>query len=249
MSSGNSPHRKEQFGIIMYLTAIFSVMEHNPIISIDTKKKELLGQLTRNKSVLCHTSSGVPEVYDHDFPFLATGKAIPHGIYDIKLNKGYISIGNSHDTAAFVEDNLNWWWQNFGQHHYRNATYILILCDSGGSNGHRHHLFKKLLQDWARKINKKIIVAHYPPYCSKYNPIERKLFAHVHRTLEKTILTDLQQVKELISKTSTSTGLSVEVRINDTFYPIKQPSSPNDIDMKRILWHPELPKFSYTSLL
>jgi Rhodopirellula transposase DDE domain len=163
---------------------------------------------------------GEPEVFDHDYRFLATGKAIPHGIFDVKLNEGYISIGNSHETAAFVVDNIEWWWQEFGKMLYPNATYILILCDSGGANGHRHHLFKKCLQDLAKKIGKRTVIAHYPPYCSKYNPIERKLFARVHRTIEHTILTGLQQVKELVFKTSTEKGLSVKVRINDVFYPL-----------------------------
>ncbi len=234
----------------MYLVALFGDMENNPIISIDTKKKEVLGQLTRNETVLTKVGKDgkVTEVFDHDFPFLATGKAIPHGIYDLKSNIGYISIGNSHETAAFIIDNLDWWWQEFGQHLYTSATHILILCDSGGANGHRHHLFKKLLQDWAKKIGIKIVVAHYPPYCSKYNPIERRLFAHVHRTIKHTILTEFQQVKELMSKTSTTKGLSVVVRLNEVFYPTKQMSKVEDIDKKRILKHPALPNFSYTIL-
>jgi hypothetical protein len=250
MVIGKSPHRSQQFEIIMFLTALFWDMENNPIMSIDTKKKEPLGQLTRNQTVLCQVSETGknPSVFDHDFSFLATGKAIPHGIFDVKQNKGYISIGNSHETAAFVVDNLDWWWQNFGELIYPKASMMLILCDAGGANGHRHHLFKKLLQDWAKKIGIRILIVHYPPYCSKYNPIERRLFAQVHLTIKNTILTDFQQVKELISKTATSNGLSVEVRINTIFYPTKQHSSLDDIDKKRILYHPDLPKFSYSIL-
>jgi hypothetical protein len=244
---GKSPNRSEQFNVIFFLIALFSDMNHNPIISIDTKKKEVLGQLTRNKSLLSKNGN-VPAVYDHDFSYLATGKGIPHGIFDCKLNKGYLSIGNSHETSAFILDNLDWWWQNYGQYEYPNATCILILCDSGGANGYRHHLFKKDLQTWAKKIGLRIVVAHYPPYCSKYNPIERKLFAHVHRTIENTILTDLLQIKELMLKTSTNKGLSVEVRINDKFYQTKLPSSPIDIDTKRILRHPTMPLLTYTIL-
>lgn len=244
---GKSPNRAQQFEIIFFLIALFMDMNNNPIISIDTKKKEALGQLTRNRAVLSKNGKA-PPVFDHDFSYLATGKAIPHGIFDIKLNKGYISIGNSHETAAFIMDNLDWWWQDFGQYAYPYATTILILCDSGGANGHRHHLFKKCLQEWAKKIGKRLVIAHYPPYCSKFNPIERRLFAHVHRTIDNTILTDLQQVKELMLKTSTSKGLSVEVRINDVFYPTKQLSRPEDIIQKRILKHPDLPNFSYTIL-
>ncbi len=244
---GKSPNRAQQFEIIFFLIALFTDMDNNPIISIDTKKKEVLGQLTRNRALLSKNGKAFP-VFDHDFSYLATGKAIPHGIFDIKLNKGYISIGNSHETAAFIMDNLDWWWQDFGQYAYPHATTILILCDSGGANGHRHHLFKKCLQEWAKKIGKRLVIAHYPPYCSKFNPIERRLFAHVHRTIDNTILTDLKQVKELMLKTSTTKGLAVEVRINDVFYPTKQLSRPEDIIQKRILKHPDLPNLSYTIL-
>lgn len=247
LATGASPDRREQFRIISFLLGLFMLMEENPIISIDTKKKEVLGTLTRNEAVLTKGGKAVP-VFDHDYPYLGVGKAIPHGIYDVKLNEGYISLGNSHETAEFVVDNLQWWWETVGKYEYPKATRILILCDSGGANGHRHHLFKKLLQACARKIGKKLVIAHYPPYCSKYNPIERRLFAQVHRTIRETILTDLEQVKMLMEKTTTKTGLSVEVRINAKFYPLKQPSLAEEVDAQRILRHPTLPKLSYTIL-
>ena len=223
------------------------VMENNLVISIDTKKKEVLGELTRNEAVLTKGKQAAP-VFDHDYPYLGVGKAIPHGIYDVKLNKGYVSLGNSHETARFVVDNLQWWWESFGKFEYPQATCILILCDSGGANGHRHHLFKKCLQELARKIGKKLVICHYPPYCSKYNPIERRLFAQVHRTIKETILRRLEQVRELMQKTATKTGLSVEVRINDKYYPLKQPSLAEEVDNKRLLRHPTMPKLAYTIL-
>ena len=123
-----------------------------------------------------------------------------------------------------------------------------FCAKSGGANGHRHHLFKKCLQRLARKIDKKLVVCHYPPYCSKYNPIERRLFAQVHRTLENVILTDVEQMKKLMEKTTTQTGLRVEVRINDKFYPLKQPSRAAEIDQKRLLRHPTMPNLAYTIL-
>lgn len=247
LSTGVSEHRAEQFNIVNFLRTIFEDMEHNPILSIDTKKKERLGQLTRNEAVLAHPN-GIPKVFNSDYSHLATGKAIPHGIFDCKLQKGFITIGNSHETAAFIIDNLRWWWLTFGQYHYQNATHFLILCDCGGANGYRHHLFKVLLQRFAAEIGIRIVVAHYPPYCSKYNPIERQLFSHVHRTIKPTILTNLKQVEKLMAKTSHSKGLSVEVRIVKKFYPLKELSSKNDIDENRILRHPDLPQFSYTIL-
>lgn len=247
IATGKSPDRNEQFKIITFLSSLFMEMPDNPMISIDTKKKEVLGALTRNAAVLTKGEKAVP-VFDHDYPYLGTGKAIPHGIYDMKHNLGYIRVGPSHETAQFVVDNLAWWWETYGQHLYAKASYILIVCDRGGANGHRHHLFKKLLQKWARKIGKKLVICHYPPYCSKYNPIERKLFAQVHRTIAETILTDVEQVKTLMEKTATKTGLSVQVRINAKEYPLKQLSLAEEVDEKRILRHPTLPKLSYTIL-
>ncbi len=207
----------------------------------------VLGELTRGEAILTKGEKAV-EVFDHDYPNLGVGKAIPHGIYDVKLNKGYLSIGSWHETAAFVVDNIGWWWEEYGKYEYPKADRILILCDSGGANGHRHHLFKKLLQELAGKIDKKLVIAHYPPYCSKYNPIERRLFAQVHRTIRETILTDLEQVEQLMKKTRTKTGLTVQVRLNEKYYPLKQPSLEEEIDKKRLLKHPTLPKLSYTIL-
>lgn len=231
----------------MLLVAIFMDMPNNPILSIDTKKKERLGQLTRNETVLTKKDQ-IPRVFNSDYAFLSTGKAVPHGIYDPKLNKGYLSIGNSNETADFIVDNLKWWWYQYGQYLYQDANYIMLLCDCGGSNSYRHHRFKVLLQRLAKELNLKILVVHYPPYCSKYNPIERKLFSHAHRTIQNTILYDVEQVKELMSKTSTTTGLEVETRVVDKIYPLKQPSNKEDIDERRILRHPTLPQFSYTLL-
>lgn len=247
IATGASPDRSEQFRVISLLMNLFLLMADNPIISIDTKKKEVLGNLTRDETVLTKGDEAV-KVFDHDYPYLGTGKVIPHGIYDVKLNEGYLSLGNSHESAGFVVDNLEWWWETFGKYEYPHATRILILCDSGGANGHRHHLFKKLLQELARKIGMKLVICHYPPYCSKYNPIERRLFAQVHRTIKEVILTDLEQVKELMSKTVTQTGLTVEVRVNGKHYPLKQPSLAEKIDQKRLLRHPTMPNLSYTIL-
>jgi len=245
IATGSSEHRAAQFKIVLYLVALFHGMEDNPILSIDTKKKEKLGQLTRNETVLTKKNC-VPKVYSSDYPSLATGRAIPHGIYDVKLVKGYLSIGISYEVADFIIDNLHWWWTEYGQYHYQDANHILLLADCGGANSYRHHRFKVVLQRLAKKIGIRIVMAHYPPYCSKYNPIERKLFCHVHRTIQNTILIDVYQVKELMSKTTHAKGLSVHVRINPKVYSLGLPSNKEDIDESRILRHPVLPQFSYT---
>lgn len=244
IATGSSPYRDEQFKIINELTDLFSKMTENPIISIDTKKKEVLGQLTRNQVVLSKKGQ-IPHVYDHDYSYLATGKAIPHGIYDMKNNQGYLSIGNSHETADFVIDNLRWWWTKHGMHLYPDASQILILCDAGGANGYRHHRFKMLLLELATEIGVEVLVAHYPPYCSKFNPIERCLFCHLHRSIQNTILTDLQQIADLMKNTQTKTGLNVVVRVVEKNYPLRQPSSSTLVDKNRIITHPKLSKFSY----
>jgi Rhodopirellula transposase DDE domain len=244
VSIGESIHRAVIFEIVIFTVGLFQDMLDSPILSIDTKKKEKLGQLTRNEAVL--TKKGkIPKVYASDYAHLSTGRAIPHGIFDVKQLKGYISIGNSNETAEFVIDNLRWWWTHYGKNQYKNAKFILILCDCGGANGYRHHLFKVLLQQLAQEIGLNIMVSHYPPYCSKYNPIERKLFCHVHRTISGSILTSLEQVKSLMEKTAHEKGLTVVVRINEKGYPLKQPSNKEDIIENRIIRHELLPSFAY----
>ena len=219
LATGESPHREEQFQIIHTLLALFSHMPHNPILSIDTKKKERLGLLTRNQALL---STGQVSVFDHDYDYLAEGRAVPHAIYDPKLNKGYVTIGTNHETAAFLADNLIWWWDEFGIDLYPDTSHLLTLWDSGGANSYRHYAFKKELLRVAQTIGKNIVVAHYPPYCSKYNPIERRLFPHMHQTLDGTILTSHEQVKTLFQRTKTKVPdnpLSAEVRIEPKQYP------------------------------
>lgn len=245
LATGKSPFRRAQFDVIYLLITLFMASENNPILSMDTKKKEPLGTLTRNEPLLCKDSQPFC-VFDHDYSYLATGKAIPAGLFDLKQNKGYITIGNSHETADFLVENLQWWWLNHGIDQYPDATAILILCDSGGANGHRHYRFRKLLQDFAAEIGIKIIIAHYPPYCSKYNPIERKLFCHLQKTIKNMVLTSIQQIKERFEKATTQNGLKVIVRTLDKFFPTKQPSSKEMIDQKRIFYHPDIPHLSYT---
>jgi hypothetical protein len=242
---GKSPHRKEQFQIIKFLTSLFTKMENNPILSIDTKKKERLGLLTRGQAIL--SNQNVP-LFDHDYDYLSEGKVVPQAIYDTKQNKGYITIGTNYETADFIADNLIWWWQTFGLNLYPDATQILFLCDSGGANSYRHYAFKKAMLRAAKTIDKIIVVAHYPPYCSKYNPIERRLFCHVERTLSGSILSSHEQVKTLFQRTKTQNvdqPLSVEVRIEDKQYQIGLKTKKEDIDWNRIYQHPDLPQFNY----
>ena len=122
--------------------------------------------------------------YDHDFNSFAEGVIIPHSLYDIQRNVGYIQLGTSHDTSEFACDSFRRWWYSYGCFHYPNATSILVLCDGGGSNNSRHYFFKQDLQALVDEIGVEIRIAHYPPYCSKYNPIEHRLFPHVTRACQ-----------------------------------------------------------------
>ena len=243
--TGKSPYRSEQFKLIFYFAFLFSEMDNNPILSLDTKKKEKLGDLSRNGKVL---SKEAPTTYDHDYAYLATGKIVPGGLYDMKRNEGYVSIGTNYETAAFIGDNLIDWWENYGIHYYPDATHLLLFCDCGGANGYRHHAFKKELQRVARHMGIRIVVVHYPPYCSKWNPIEHRLFSQMHSQANGCVFYSYEQVKDIFQATSTKTGLKVFVRINPKIYQIKLGIKKKDVDQKRILHHSELPQFNYTIL-
>lgn len=240
LATGEYAQRDEQFKIIFELVSIMCL--NTPIISIDCKKKERLGNLYRAGKLY---STGAINVYDHDYHYLGQGVVIPHGIFDIQRNEGYISIGNSHETATFITDNLLWWWDNYGIHNYPDATSILILCDSGGGNSYRHHAFKKQLLLLADKTGIDFIICHYPPYASKWNPIEHRLFAHVQRAIDAVVFTDYKIVKELISKTKTATGLKVFVRLNLGDYPTGIKTDKSELDFKRIHFNEKIPKLSY----
>ena len=240
LPTGCYEQRDQQFKTIFTIVAMMSLQ--TPILSIDCKKKERLGNLYR--AGRCYVQQPL-RVYDHDYEYLAEGKVIPHGIYDLQRNEAYISIGNSHETAEFISDNLLWWWDNFGMHHYPDARTILILCDAGGANSYRHHAFKKHLLLLAQQIGVDFVVCHYPPYCSKWNPIEHQVFPHLHRTMQGAVLSDYYLVQELMRKTKTTTGLKVTVRLNEKYYPTKIKTAKEEVDFDRIQFHQQLPKLSY----
>lgn len=239
-SIGSYGDRNLQFQIIFDLVLAMSL--NSPIISIDCKKKEELGNFYREGK--CYMNGDL-KVYDHDYSYLSEGKVIPHGIYDLQRNEGYITIGNSHETAEFITDNLLWWWENYGIHQYPDAKNILLFCDSGGANSYRHHTFKLKLLELAQTIGIDIIVCHYPPYSSKWNPIEHRLFAQIHISMKGSPLTDYLIVKQLIEKTTTKNGLKVIVRIVDKKYKIGIKTDKKMIDFKRITFNNKIPALSY----
>lgn len=214
LPGGDSPHRDAQFRHLAHLIQEF-LAAGNPVLSIDTKKKEYLGTLYRDGKVYCQQAL---KAFDHDFPSLARGVIIPHGIYDLARNQGWIHVGLSRDTTAFACDSLRLFWHSDGQRLYSNASAILLLCDGGGSNSCHKHLFKEDLQALANDLEVPIRVAHYPAYCSKFNPIERRLFSHVTRACQGVLFDSLHTVMGLIQKTKTQQGLSVTVRVLDKLY-------------------------------
>lgn len=240
LATGSYAQRDEQFKIICSLILIMNI--DSPVLSIDCKKKERLGSLYRNGKSYC---TGPIKVYDHDYEHLSEGKVIPHGIYDMQANKGYVSIGSSSETADFIIDNLLWWWEEYGIHQYSDAKNIMLLCDAGGANSYRHHIFKHRLQEFAKLTGLSIIVCHYPPYCSKWNPIEHRLFSQVHKSMEGIIFSDYQTVKKLIEQTSTKTGLTVVVRLNLKEYQTGIKIKKEDVDEKKIAFHPVIPNLNY----
>lgn len=217
----------------------------NPIISMDTKKKEYIGNFYRNGHL--YTTKPI-NTYDHDFNTFAEGIIIPHGIYDLKVNKGFINIGTSHETAEFTCDCIKNWWLICGMHQYPSANSILILCDGGGSNSSRHYIFKQHLQKLANDIGIEIRIAHYPPYCSKYNPIEHKLFPHVTRACQGVIFRSVELVKELIEKTRTEMGLGVIVKIIDKIYETGKKVSEGFKQNMKIIFDEYLPTWNYRAV-
>jgi Rhodopirellula transposase DDE domain len=187
----------------------------NPLLSIDTLKRALLGNFYRKGKLL---TKEVLRTFDHDYPSFADGVVIPHGLYDMKLNRGYLHLGGSHDTSEFACDALEDWWRRFGRELYPQATSLGLLCDGGGSNSSRTYLFKADLQALVNRLQLPVRVAHYPPYTSKYNPIEHRLFPHVTRACQGVIFKSVALVKQLMEKARTRTGLSVVVDIVDKIY-------------------------------
>jgi len=244
VSMGENKDRNAQFENIAGLKQSF-LASPNPIISMDTKKRELLGLFYRDGKLYIQETL---RVYDHDFPSFGCGVVIPHGLYDLKRNLGYLNLGTSHDTSEFACDSLYQWWQADGRLAYPHARSLLLLCDGGGSNSARQYLFKQDLQKVADLMRLEIRVAHYPPYTSKYNPIDHRLFAHVSRACQGVIFTQVEQVKYYMEKAHTSTGLKVVVNILDKVYKTGRRIAEGFKKTMRIVFDPLLPKWNYRAV-
>jgi hypothetical protein len=241
LSMGQHADRNQQFENIARIKGEY-LESDNPILSIDTKKKELLGNFYRQGRL--YTTEAI-ETFDHDFPSAASGVVIPHGLYDVKRNDGHVNLGTSHDTGEFACDSIERWWESRGRALYPRATSILLLCDGGGSNSARQYLFKEDLQRLVDRIGVELRVAHYPPYTAKYNPIEHRLFPHLARACQGVIFESIELVKGLMEKAKTSTGLRVTVDILDKVYQTGRKYAEGFKETMKIMFDEILPKWNY----
>jgi hypothetical protein len=243
LAMGEHKDRNAQFENITELKQQY-LGSANPVLSMDTKKKELLGNFYRDGKLY---TQDLVKTFDHDFKSAASGVVIPHGLYDLKRNEGYLQLGTSHDTGEFACDNLYRWWEQYGRKQYPLATSLLLLCDGGGSNNASHYLFKEDLQKLSDQMGIAIRVAHYPPYTSKYNPIEHRLFPHVTRACQGVVFETLDTVKELMLKTKTNTGLKVMVEVVDKLYQTGRKYAADFKKKMPIVFDAHLPKWNYTA--
>jgi hypothetical protein len=236
-------NRNEQFENIKKIKAEYEA-QGNPILSMDSKKKEEIGSLYRNGKVLTQQAL---ESFDHDYPSLSSGKIVPHGLHDTVNNQALINIGVSKDTAEFVLDSLLVWWEKIGKKQYRDKDKLLILCDGGGSNNSMHYVFKEAMQNFANLTGLEVRIAHYPPYCSKYNPIEHRLFPHVTRALSGVLLDTVDTVKTLIEqRVKTKTGLKVVANVIDKVYVTGKKAAKEFLENMTTIFDKFLPKWNYS---
>ena len=239
-----NPNRNAQFENIARLKKEF-LQDGLPVISMDTKKKELLGDFRRDGQI---DTQGTIETNDHDFKSAGVGTVIPHGLYDVGKNKGFVHLNTSHDTSELACDSIAAWWQQQGQADYPQAKKLLVLCDGGGSNSAAMYLFKEDLQKLANRLGIEIRVAHYPPYCSKYNPIEHRLFPHLTRACRGVIFHTLETVRYHMAKAATATGLTVKVGILDGAYETGRKYAKGFKKTMKIVFDKVLPKWNYRAV-
>lgn len=237
----HDPDRNEQFEHIAELKEEF-LEAGLPVLSMDTKKRENLGDFVRPGRVF---SDQPLRGWDHDYVSHRLGVVIPHGLYDLRLNEGYFHLGDSHETSRFAGDALLDWYWTYGRDRYPNAMALLLMCDGGGSNGSRRLVFKEQLQRVADSANLIIRVAHYPPGCSKYNPIEHRLFPHVTRKLQGLFLKSVEMFRDLARRVTTAAGLRVFARRLRGLYPIGERAIARNVNQLPILFDAVLPRWNY----
>lgn len=232
LEGSGHPDRNAQFEHIHQRVVAFQKMRQ-PVISVDTKKKELVGRFKNNGQEWM--PKGKPEeVMVHDFQIKELGKAIPYGVYDIGQNKGWVSIGMDNDTSEFAVETIRRWWKSMGSSTYKNAKKLLITADGGGSNGSRVRLWKIELQKLANETNMEISVSHFPPGTSKWNKIEHRLFSFITQNWRGKPLVTHEVIVNLIASTTTRRGLKVACELDDNKYSKGQKISDKQLSEVRI---------------
>jgi transposase len=214
------PDRDAQFGHINAQVAAFQ-RRGQPAISVDTKKKELVGDF-KNAGREWRRRGQPEEVRVHDFPDPKKNKAIPYGVYDLTRNEGWVSVGIDHDTARFATASIKRWWRKMGRKRYPQAKELLITADCGGSNGSRTRLWKLALQELADELGLRLTVCHFPPGTSKWNKIEHRMFCHIAQNWRGRPLTSYAVIVQLIGNTRTTAGLKIRAELDEHTYPAKE---------------------------
>ena len=240
------PDRDAQFNHINEKVKAFGAEEY-PVISIDCKKKELVGNFQNVGQEYAPKKHPV-KVLDHDFPLPELGKAAPYGIYDISANEGYVSVGISADTAQFAVASIRNWWYSMGIERYPNAPKLLITADGGGSNGSRNRLWKTELQNLANETGLEISVCHFPPGTSKWNKIEHRMISQISKNWRGRPLESLMVIVNLIAATTTKNGLSIQCQLDLNQYPKGIKISDDELASVNIIGDDFHPNWNYTIL-
>lgn len=235
LEGGKHEDRDQQFDHINSSVKAFHTCGE-PVISIDAKKKELIGNFT-NKGREWHLKGQPEEVNVYDFIDKELGKVTPYGVLDIAANEGWVSVGIDHDTAEFAAESIRRWWREMGCLRYPKATRLLITADGGGSNGVRVRLWKKVLQELATGLGIEIHVCHFPPGTSKWNKIEHRMFCQITQNWRGRPLVSRQVVVNLIGQTTTKTGLRIKAALDENIYPTKQQVSDAELAAIKITRH------------
>jgi hypothetical protein len=229
------PDRNAQFELIDKKARKFIKMSE-PVISVDTKKKENIGNF-KNSGQEYRKNKDPRKVLDHDFPLKELGKITPYGVYNLNHNIGFVNVGTSSDTAEFAVESISRWWETVGKHTFPFATKLMITCDCGGSNSNRARLWKFQLSQLAKRIGLEIHVSHFPPGTSKWNKIEHRLFCYISKNWQGKPLVNIETAINLIGSTTTSAGLKVICQRDDTVYKLAKVVSDKDfesINIKKI---------------
>ena len=245
-SMGAHPDRNAQFENISRLKAGY-LARGQPVLSIDTKKKELIGNFAREGQTYTQAQAQVQPL-DHDFPSAGQGKLIPHGLYDLARNEGYMHLNTSTETSQLCCNSIAHWWAQHGSRHYPDAKALLLLCDGGGSNASNTHVFKEALQYLADRLGLDIRIAHYPPYCSKHNPIEHRLFAHVTRACQGVTFHTVDIARQFMERTKTTTGLKVTAEVLGGVYVKGKKAAAEFLKNMQIVFDEHLPRWNYRAV-